>query len=279
MKRPRYRGSSAGRPAERRRGGWSLTVRRGTRWVAPAGILLLWSLLHLILGGQLIPSPWATAAALARLAAGPEIWLHLGFSLYRIAAGIALALLMGIPLGLAAGLRPGLDRLLSPLLYLLYPLPKIAFLPVFMLLFGLGDLSKIILIWTIIVFQLVIAARDGVKEIPESLHRAMKTLGVKRRQFYRHLIIPSTLPKLFSALRVSLGISISVLFFGENFSTTWGIGYFVMNSWVMVNYTQMFAGIVAIGLLGIALFRLLDRSERLLCPWRFLDETKNGTGR
>jgi NitT/TauT family transport system permease protein len=261
---------------DRRRGGG----RNGTpgperRWnllAGPAGILLIWTLLHTLLGGRLIPSPWATAAVLAQLAAGPELWLHIGASLYRIIAGIALALLAGIPLGLAAGLRRSADRLLSPLLYLLYPLPKIAFLPVFMLLFGLGDLSKIILIWTIIVFQLVIAARDGVKEIPESLFRAMQTLGVKRRQFYRDLIIPSILPKLISALRVSLGISISVLFFGENFSTTWGIGYFVMNSWIMVNYTQMFAGITAIGLMGIALFRFLDFSERLLCPWRFLGE-------
>jgi len=244
----------------------------GERLIGPAGILLLWTLFHLLLGAHLIPSPWATAAVLLELAGEKELWLHIAASLYRIAAGIALALAAGIPLGLATGLRRGADRLLSPLLYILYPLPKIAFLPVFMLLFGLGDFSKIVLIWTIIVFQLVIAARDGVKEIPESLFRAMKTLGVKRRQFYYDLIIPSILPKLFSALRVSLGISISVLFFGENFSTTWGIGYFVMNSWIMVNYTQMFAGIVAIGLMGIALFRLIDRLERLLCPWRFLDE-------
>jgi NitT/TauT family transport system permease protein len=242
---------------------------RGELWIGPAVILCFWTLLHLLLGARLIPAPWTTAAVLAELAAGRELWLHLGASLYRIAAGIVLALAAGVPLGLAAGRHPGADRLISPLLYLLYPLPKIAFLPLFMLLFGLGDLSKIILIWTIIVFQLVIAARDGVKELPESLHRAMKSLGVGRRQLYRDLIIPGILPKLISALRVSLGISISVLFFGENFSTTWGIGYFVMNSWVMVNYPQMFAGIVAIGLLGIALFRLLDLAEGRLCPWRF----------
>ncbi len=84
------------------------------------------------------------------------------------------------------------------------------------------------------------------------------------------LIFPSTLPRLFSALRISMGISISVLFFAENYATTYGIGYYIMNSWSMVNYENMFAGILAIAILGMVLYGSIDWLERRLCRWLFL---------
>ncbi|MFO7848472.1 MAG: ABC transporter permease, partial [Spirochaetia bacterium] len=137
-------------------------------------IILTWQLLHILIGGGLIPSPLSVLELLGQMLLHKSLWLHLGSSLLRIVGGVAAALLIGLPLGMAAGISPGTDRIVSPLLYIFYPLPKIAFLAVFMVLFGLGNLSKIILIWSVIVFQIIIAARDGIKEISPAHIKAMR---------------------------------------------------------------------------------------------------------
>ncbi|MGL5354280.1 MAG: ABC transporter permease, partial [Clostridium sp.] len=173
-------------------------------------------------------------------------------------------------LGLWTGINKTLDAIISPVVYILYPLPKIAFLPVFMVLFGLGDTSKIILITTIIVFQIQLAARDGVKEIPKELYYSMKTLGLNNRQIFKELVLPAAMPKLMSTLRTSVGLSISALFLSENFATSYGIGYFIMNSWIMVDYKYMFSGILGLSILGLLLFKIIDILEKKLCYWLFI---------
>lgn len=111
------------------------------------------------------------------------------------------------------------------------------------------------------------AVRDGVKEIPQELFDSVASLGLDRRQIYADLVFPSVLPKILSALRVSIGVSIATLFFSENFATTYGIGYYIMNCWVMVDYVAMFAGILAKSIMGTVIFKLVDVAERKLCPW------------
>lgn len=193
--------------------------------------------------------------------------MHIISSIFRITAAIGISLGIGVPFGMWLGLSKRADAVISPVAYILYPIPKVAFLPLFMLLFGLGNSSKIILIISIIVFQIILTVRDGVKEIPMELHYSIKTLGLNRWQIYINLIIPAVLPKIISALRVSIGVSIATLFFSENYATTYGIGYFIMNCWVMVDYTQMFAGIMAMSIMGILIFTAIDVMEKKLCPW------------
>lgn len=234
-------------------------------------VLLFWYVLHITLRSGIIPEPCETFAAFFRLLRG-ELLLHMAVSLYRIAAAVAISVAVGAPLGLWVGLSRRADSIISPVAYILYPIPKIAFLPVFMLLFGLGDSSKIILIITIIIFQILLAARDGVREIPGELFCSVRSLGLERRQIYTELVLPAVLPKIISALRISIGIGISVLFFGENFAAAYGIGYFIMNCWVMVDYVSMFAGILGLSIMGMLLFGLVDMLERKLCPWIFIHE-------
>ncbi|WP_242875988.1 ABC transporter permease [Cellulosilyticum sp. I15G10I2] len=195
--------------------------------------------------------------------------LHLLGSLLRILTAVTLSLLLGVPLGLLTGTSKKADAVISPIIYILYPLPKIAFLPIFMILFGIGDASKIILIVTIIIFQILLAVRDGVKEIPQELFYSVSSLGVSPLGMYQHLILPAVVPRLISGLRISIGISISALFFAENFATTYGIGYYIMNAWTMVDYLDMFCGILALSLLGFFLLSTLDALEKGLCPWLF----------
>ena len=235
------------------------------------GVGAVWWVLSLVLGDTLIPAPPEVVAVLVRLLVHGQLLLHAGASLLRLVAGITVATAVAIPIGIAAGISRAADRLVSPVVYVLYPLPKIAFLPVFMVLFGLGDLSKILLLFSVVVFQLILAARDGVRGIPEELLFAAASLRLGPRDRLLRLYLPSTLPQLFSALRISVGIGIAVLFLAENYATSFGMGYFIMNNWVMINYPRMFAGILALGLLAAAVLAAIDALQRILCPWLATD--------
>jgi NitT/TauT family transport system permease protein len=229
-------------------------------------ILLFWYMLHLTVDSSAIPSPYKTIVNFAQIFLN-TLSLHLLVSLGRISAAVLISLLLGGIIGLWIGMSEKADELVTPIVYILYPLPKIAFLPILMILFGLGNTPKIVLIIIIIIFQIIVAARDGVKEISKELFYSVMSLGLSKLQIYRHLILPAVLPKIITALRISVGVSISVLFFGENFATTYGIGYFIMNSWMMVNYVEMFSGILALSMMGLLIFKLIDVVENKLCRW------------
>lgn len=235
-----------------------------------AGVVAIWWLLSAVLGADLIPAPSTVAVVLGRLLLQGTIFRHAGASLLRLVAGIGIAVVLGVPLGILSGVSPRADRLISPVVYVLYPLPKIAFLPVFMVLFGLGDVSKIVLLVAVIFFQLVLSARDGVRGIPRELHYAAATLRLHGVARFRRLYLPSALPQVFSAVRISVGIGIAVLFLAENYATTYGMGYFIMNNWVMINYPRMFAGIVALGILAAAVLATVDAIERRVCRWLYV---------
>lgn len=234
-------------------------------------VLVFWYLLHIAMRSNIIPGPYETIVTFIKLLNG-ALLLHLGVSLFRITAAMAISMGIGVPLGLWMGLSRKADSIISPVAYILYPIPKVAFLPLFLILFGLGNGSKIILIISIIIFQIMLAVRDGVKEIPEEMYYSVRSLGLNRWQIYANLVFPAVLPKIMSALRVSIGVSIATLFFSENFATTFGIGYFIMNCWVMADYVQMFAGILAMSMMGILIFKAVDWMEGKLCPWMYIRE-------
>lgn len=230
------------------------------------GFLFIWQILHLLLKTHTIPSPLET---LTYFVSVPLVLLkHTGASVLRVSAAVGISLVLGIPVGLLLGVNKTCKRLFSPLLYFIYPIPKIAFLPVFMLLFGLGNTSKIMLILFIIVFQIMLSVRDGVSQIDPVYFKVMDSFCVSQRQQYRYLIFPAVLPHLFSGLRISIGISLASLFFAENYATQFGIGYYILSAWTKMNYVEMFSGILALGFVGILLFYLLDRLERLCVPWQ-----------
>lgn len=229
-------------------------------------VVLFWYILHLTVSSSAIPSPYKTILNFIEIFPG-ILSIHLLVSLARITTAVLVSLILGSLIGLWIGMSEKADELITPIVYILYPLPKIAFLPILMILFGLGNTPKVVLIIIIIIFQIIVAARDGVREIPKELFYSVASLGLNKVQTYRHLIIPAVLPKIITALRISVGVSISVLFFGENFATTYGIGYFIMNSWLMVNYVEMFSGILALSIMGFLIFKIIDILENKLCRW------------
>lgn len=230
-------------------------------------VIVVWQVLAMLLKIPIIPTPTAVFANLVEIFQS-RMELHLLFSLGRIIAGITISILVGVSLGLLMGYFARLDKILSPLVYFTYPVPKIALLPIVMLLFGLGETSKLIMIVLIIVFQIIITARDAVKNIPQEIFRSLQSLGAGRRQIFKEIIIPASLPEVLTATRLALGTAVSILFFTETFGTEYGMGYFIMDAWMRVNYLDMYAGIVMLSLLGFCLFSMLDVAEKYFCSWR-----------
>ena len=227
---------------------------------------VLWAGIAQILQMPVIPSPEQVLLRLVQKF--PDtIAVHAGYSLMRIVLGLFAAVVVGYPIGVLMGYFPRVNRLLAPLLYLTYPVPKIALLPVVMLLFGVGEMSKLLLVFLIIVFQVVVAVRDAVAVVPAEAYAPLRVLGASFAQIVRHIIVPVSLPKFITAVRVAMATAISVLFFTETFGTQYGIGYYIMDAWLRVNYLDMYAGIVVLSTMGLLLFALLDWAERRLCAW------------
>ncbi len=229
-------------------------------------LIVLWQLVSGIAQLPIIPSPLQVAERWKTIFES-DIALHGAYSLGRIAGGLLLSIAIGFPLGMLMGYFPKLDRWLAPVVYLTYPIPKIALLPILMLLAGLGEMSKIIMIFLIVVFQVMISVRDGIHEIPKEIFEPLISLGASFHDMFREVLWPASLPKFLTALRVAMGTAISVLFFTETFGTQYGMGYFIMDAWLRVNYHDMYAGIVTLSGIGLMLFGIMDLIEYKTCRW------------
>ncbi|MCB1219897.1 MAG: ABC transporter permease [Planctomycetales bacterium] len=240
------------------------------RWeyiTAVGGLLVMWWLLYLWLGEQIIAEPRATFTLLWEELGEQKFRAHITASLWRILAGMLVALAAAVPLGLAAGSSPRLDRWLKPVLYLTYPLPKIVFLPLLLMLMGIGNGSKIALIAIILFFHLLATTRDAARAVPPSAVTSLRSLGGGPWQLFVHVYWPATLPALFTSLRIATGTVVAVLFFVETIATTKGIGAYIYNAWSQTNITGMAVGIIVLSLIGILLYELFDLLERRLCRW------------
>jgi NitT/TauT family transport system permease protein len=235
--------------------------------LAAVVLLVLWEVAALALGSMALPQPWQVAVDTARRLADGSLLDDLAISTLRALAGIALALATAVPLGLMVGAEEGLRRRLSPYIYLLYPVPHVVLLPLIIILFGIGEFSKIFLIALIVFFQILVTTRDAAKNIHRNYYLAIETLGASRLQVYRHVILPATLPKILTAMRISIGTAVAILFFVESFATTRGLGYIIMDSWGRSDYVALYSGISSMAALGFSLYLLLDRLERRLCLW------------
>mgnify|MGYP006272608245 CR=1 FL=1 len=258
-------GVADGRKKHRGAAGAGARLRRTV--AAPFGFLLIWFLVSEGMESVLLPGPIEVTRRFLELAV-PTLLRHAGTSLIRVLAALAAAVVTALPLGIILGRNSRARSLFTPLVYVLYPVPKIALLPLLFLLVGVGEGSRIMLVWLVLFFQVLVAVRDAAASIPAEYHRSVQLLGGGRRAFTRFVILPAILPALITALRVGSGTALAVLFFAETFFTRWGLGIFIVDGWMKASYVDMTTGIVAIGLLGLILFALLDGAERLFCSWR-----------
>ena len=189
-------------------------------------------------------------------------------SLYRIFAGIAISLVLGIPIGYLMTQSNIWSSVLTPFVYFTYPVPKTTLLPIIMILFGLGDCSKITLIALILIFQVIVTVRDGILNISKEYIDCANNYGASRMQTFWFVILPSILPEVLTSIRLSIGTALAVLFFAEGYGTSMGLGYFILDAWSIIDYVKMFRGILVLGLAGVSLFIIIDWLENRLLDWR-----------
>lgn len=197
-----------------------------------------------------------------------NIGIHVIASACRILEGLFIALSIAVPIGLLFANYPKINKICSPLLYFTYPVPKLALLPVVMLLLGIGEAAKITMIVLILVFQLIVSIRDAALHIPREDFHVLISLGANKRQMLRWITLPSILPETLTAIRVAIGTAASVLFFTETFGTDKGMGFYIVDSWMRLAYKEMYNGILALSLLGFLLFFSIDILEKKVCKWK-----------
>jgi len=231
-------------------------------------VLLLWQGGSMALDKPFLPTPAASGAAFGQFLFYGDMGRHLLISSARIVSSILLAMALAVPLGLAMGRVAWLGRLLNPVVYLLYPLPKVVFLPIIVVLMGLGNWPKIFLIALVVFFQILVVTRDAASHIPAASVESMRSLNASPWQMTWHLILPSCLPQILTSLRITLGTAIAILFFAETFASFDGLGYFILDGMERRDYPAMYAGIIGLALLGLALYLLVDLLESRLCRWQ-----------
>ncbi|MBI4927015.1 MAG: ABC transporter permease [Anaerolineae bacterium] len=245
-------------------------MKRRDLLLAAAGLLVVWQALAWLLDQAILPSPWAVALALGDELLNGDLLRHFLASLWRVVASTLLSIGLAAPAGLALGQSKRLDRIFAPVIYILYPIPKVVFVPVLLLFFGIGDLSKILVIFLILFFQILVLVRDQAAALRPELLRSVRSLGAGRRALFRLVYLPASLPGILTALRQSIGTAVAVLYVAELFATRLGLGYYIyFQGSTLLNYPAMYAGIVMMSLLGLSLYFLVDGLEKRLCRWRF----------
>ncbi len=242
--------------------------RRELLW-ATLGLLAVWQLVAWLLHIAVLPGPVVVAQTLGRELLRGLGW-HFLVSAWRVVTSIGLATALAVPAGLILGQSQRLNRLFAPIIYILYPIPKIVFLPIILLFLGIGDTSKVFIIFLILFFPILVVVRDQAGALRPELIYSVRSLGAGRRALFRFVYLPATVPAALTALRVSIGTAVAVLFFAESFATTSGLGYYIIvESWGRLAYEEMYAGVIAMSTLGLLLYFIVDRLERRLAPWLF----------
>ena len=243
-------------------------MKRSGVLLALAALILLWQALAMLLRQAILPSPVEVARTFYHEVTQGQLMLHFGASLWRVLGSMLLSVLLAAPAGLVLGQSPRLDRIFSPFIYWLYPIPKVVLVPVVLLFLGIGDFAKVVIIFLILFFQILVLVRDAAAGLRPELIQSVRSLGAGRRALFRFVYLPASLPAILTALRQSVGTAVAVLYVAELFATQYGLGYYIyLNGSTLLNYPAMYAGIVAMSAMGVLLYFGIDGLERWLCPW------------
>jgi len=220
---------------------------------------------------MIFPTPWAVVTGTLELLENGTLWQHISASLLRVGAGFGLAVCVAVPLGLWMGWVEGAYRTLNPIFQILRPISPIAWIPIAILWFGVGDASPIYLIFISSVFPMVVQTTAGVHTIEKRYLRAAENFGVSRRTLFRQVVIPAVLPQIIVGMRIGLGVAWLVVVAAEMIALHSGLGYMIMDSRNAGNrYDLVIAGMIIIGLIGLS----LDKVMRILegtkwARWRY----------
>jgi NitT/TauT family transport system permease protein len=239
--------------------------------VVAAILIAIWWLAVELTESVIFPTPGKVVEGTVELARDGSLWEHIGASLMRVGAGFGIAVLFAIPLGLWMGRVHGAYVTLNPIFQILRPISPIAWIPIAILWFGVGNASPIYLIFIASVFPMIVQTTVGVHTIEKRFLRAAENFGVPRRKFFLQVVFPATLPQIIVGMRIGLGVAWLVVVAAEMIALRSGLGYMIMDARNAGNrYELVVAGMIIIGLIGLA----LDGSMRMLenlksVRWRY----------
>ena len=217
---------------------------------------------------RFLSPPLAIGRALVMLAGSGLLWLHLQASLYRLVVGWLVGTVLGIVVGFAVGLSSWARSPGMAVVSALFPIPKIALVPLFIIWFGIGEGSKVVTLGAGVFFPTVIATAAGIDALPRGLVRMGQSFGLSRGAILAKIVLPGLVPALLSAFRVTSSIAIILLVAAEMIGTGEGIGAYVLQEGNLYNTDNLLAGIVVLSLMGLTVAWVLGRLERWLLAWR-----------
>jgi NitT/TauT family transport system permease protein len=234
-------------------------------------LLGVWSLVVTRSGSAIFPTPWKVVTGTAELIRDGTLFEHIAASLLRVGAGFLMALAVALPLGLWMGRVTMVYRTLNPIFQILRPISPIAWIPIAILWFGIGDASPIFLIFISTVFPLVVQTATGVHSIEPRFLQAAENFGVPRWKLYLKVIWPAALPQVIVGMRISLGVAWLVVVAAEMIALRSGLGFMIIDARNAGNrYDLVVSGMVVIGLIGLLLDALMRRLEGLRSVrWRY----------
>jgi NitT/TauT family transport system permease protein len=231
----------------------------------------LWWIVVLESGSVIFPTPGQVVAGALQLAADGTLWQHIGASLLRVATGFSMAVTVAVPLGLWMGRVDGVYRALNPLFQIMRPISPIAWIPLTILWFGVGNASPIFLIFIAAVFPMIVQTAAGVHAIERRYLAAAENFGVARSRLLAQVIVPAVLPEIVVGMRIGLGVAWLVVVAAEMIAPRSGLGYLIIDSRNAGNrYDLVIAAMIIIGLIGLMLdaaMRLLERHKSV--RWRY----------
>jgi ABC-type nitrate/sulfonate/bicarbonate transport system permease component len=247
-----------------RRRDWLLSV------LSPLVLLALWETCAHVgwVDTRFFPAPSAILRELLAMIASGELWEHVAVSVTRILIGFTLGAIPGIVIGLAMGLSPIFHAVMQPIVHATFPIPKVAVLPLFILLLGLGEASKYAIIAVSVVYLVLINTNEGVRQINPVHFDVGRSFGASKWMMFLDVALPGALPQILTGLKTSLGVALLVIVAAEFVGAKSGIGYLIWNSWQIFAIEKMYVGLVITALLGFASAAVFNVAERVLVPWR-----------
>ncbi|MDR7536325.1 MAG: ABC transporter permease [Armatimonadota bacterium] len=245
-------------------------VLRGLAGVVPvATVLVLWDLVARsgLVNPRLFPTVGAIAEQAVLLAQSPQLGLHAGASLTRVVAGFGVAVVLGVPLGIAMSRLPRFGRAVEPLFSFGYPVPRIALYPIFIFLFGIGHLSKVVLIVLECLYPIAVHTYYGVRSVDRLYIWSAQNMGATRGQIIWKVMAPAAAPHVFAGLRIALPIAFIITILTEMVSSTEGLGWLILYSSASLLQARVFASVAIVAVIGFVMDRVLAALRNRLIFW------------
>jgi NitT/TauT family transport system permease protein len=248
----------------------SKTRERFLYLISPIAFLVIWQILLMAGIGdrRFVPAPSDIAQRFITLAGTGELEWHVGVTLYRVFLGYIIGAVPAVAIGLLMAMFKPVRIAVDPLIAALFPIPKIALMPLLLLAFGFGDASKVALVAIAVFFPVIVNTYVGAANIERIYWDVAKNYGASQTVIFSRIVFFGALPTIFAGLRIALAVSFIVLVASEFVATKSGIGYLIWNSWELLQVDVMFVGIVTIGILGLITSALFQEIERWAIPWK-----------